>query len=64
MHRRSERAARRRRDQRADLDATAQLTVDLIDQAVALLQTQNADTIGDSFVHCAPHTSYDIRKDP
>ena len=50
---------------RADLDATAQLTVDLIDQAVALLQTQNADTIGDSFVAIVhPHTSYDIRKDP
>ena len=50
---------------RADLDATAQLTVDLIDQAVALLQTQNADPIGDSFVAIVhPHTSYDIRKDP
>ena len=31
---------------RAGLDATAQLTVDLIDQAVAQLKVQNADPIG------------------
>ena len=50
---------------RATLDATAQLTVDLIDQAVAMLQAQNADPIGDSYVAIVhPYTSYDIRKDP
>ena len=50
---------------RATLDKTAQLTVDLIDQAVAMLQTQNADPIGDSYVAIVhPHTSYDLRKDP
>ena len=50
---------------RAGLDKTAQLTVDLIDQAVALLQSQNADPIGDSYVAIVhPYTSYDIRKDP
>ena len=39
--------------------------VDLIDQAVAMLQAQNADPIGDSYVAIVhPYTSYDIRKDP
>ena len=50
---------------RAGLDKTAQLTVDVINQAVALLQAQNADPIGDSYVAIVhPYTSYDIRKDP
>ena len=50
---------------RAELDKTCQLTVDLINQAVAMLQTQNADPIGDSYVAIVhPHTSYDLRKDP
>jgi len=39
--------------------------VDVINQAVALLQAQNADPIGDSYVAIVhPYTSYDIRKDP
>ena len=39
--------------------------MDLIDQAVAMLQAQNADPIGDSYVAIVhPYTSYDIRKDP
>lgn len=53
---------------RAGLDTTAQLTVDLIDQAVAQLKTQNADPIGNaggSFVAIVhPHAAYDLRKDP
>ena len=50
---------------RAGLDKTAQLTVDVINQAVALLQAQNTDPIGDSYVAIVhPYTSYDIRKDP
>lgn len=50
---------------RATLDKTAQLTVDVINQAVALLQAQNADPIGDSYVAIVhPYTSYDIRRDP
>ena len=48
---------------RATLDKTAQLTVDVINQAVALLQAQNADPIGDSYVAIVhPYTSYDIRR--
>ena len=50
---------------RATLDKTAQLTVDVINQAVALLQAQNADPIGNSYVAIVhPYTSYDIRRDP
>ena len=53
---------------RADLDATAQLTVDLIEQAVAQLKVQNADPIGSAggsyvcIIH--PYTAYDLKKDP
>lgn len=53
---------------RADLDTTAQLTVDLIDQAVAQLKVQNADPIGASggsyvcIIH--PYAAYDLKKDP
>ena len=53
---------------RAGLDATAQLTVDLIDQAVAQLKVQNADPIGSAggsyvaIIH--PYAAYDIKKDP
>ena len=53
---------------RAGLDATAQLTVDLIDQAVAQLKVQNADPIGSAggsyvcIIH--PYTAYDLKKDP
>ena len=50
---------------RAALDKTCQLTVDLINQAVALLQVQNADPIGDSYIAIVhPYTTYDLRKDP
>ena len=50
---------------RATLDKTAQLTVDVINQAVALLQAQNADPIGDSYVAIVhPYTTYDLRRDP
>mgnify|MGYP000494248626 CR=1 FL=1 len=53
---------------RAGLDATAQLTVDLIEQAVAQLKVQNADPIGSAggsyvcIIH--PYTAYDLKKDP
>ena len=53
---------------RAGLDTTAQLTVDLIEQAVAQLKVQNADPIGSAggsyvaIVH--PYAAYDIKKDP
>ena len=53
---------------RAGLDATAQLTVDLIEQAVAQLKVQNADPIGSAggsyvcIIH--PYAAYDIKKDP
>ena len=52
---------------RAGLDATAQLTVDLIEQAVAQLKVQNADPIGSAggsyvcIIH--PYTAYDLKKD-
>ena len=50
---------------RAGLDATAQLTVDLIDQAVAQLKVQNADPIGSAggsyvaIIH--PYAAYDLK---
>ena len=53
---------------RADLDKTAQLTVDLIDQAVAQLKVQNADPVGNAggsyvcIIH--PYATYDIKRDP
>ncbi len=53
---------------RAGLDATAQLTVDLIEQAVAQLKVQNADPVGSAggsyvcIIH--PYAAYDIKKDP
>ena len=53
---------------RAGLDATAQLTVDLIEQAVAQLKVQNADPVGSAggsyvcIIH--PYTAYDLKKDP
>ena len=53
---------------RAGLDATAQLTVDLIEQAVAQLKVQNADPIGSAggsyvcIIH--PYATYDIKRDP
>ena len=47
---------------RATLDKTAQLTVDVINQAVALLQAQNADPIGDSYVAIIhPYAAYDLK---
>ena len=51
------------RDSRATLDATAQLTVDLIDQAVAMLPGPERGPIGDSYVAIVhPYTSYDIAR--
>ena len=53
---------------RAGLDKTAQLTVDLIDQAVAQLKVQNADPVGNAggsyvcIIH--PYAAYDIKRDP
>lgn len=49
---------------RANLDATAVLTCDVIDQAVALLKAQNAPTIDGYYVGIIhPYAAYDLRKD-
>lgn len=50
---------------RSDLDLTAQLTVDLIDQVVAELEAANVPKFDDGFYHAIihPYTKYVIMKD-
>ena len=50
---------------RAALDATAKLTVDLVEQVVAELRAQNAPTIdGDYVAIIHPYVAYDLMRDP
>lgn len=50
---------------RATLDATAVLTVDLVEQVVAELRAQNAPTInGDYVAIIHPYVAYDLMRDP
>ena len=50
---------------RATLDATCQLTSDLIAHAATQLKAMNADPIGTSFVGIIhPYVAYDLRRDP
>lgn len=50
---------------RAALDATAVLTVDLVEQVVAELRAQNAPTInGDYVAIIHPYVAYDLMRDP
>lgn len=50
---------------RATLDATCQLTSDLIARAATQLKAMNADPIGTSFVSIIhPYVAYDLRRDP
>ena len=50
---------------RAGLDATCQLTVDVVNQVVAKLRAQNAPTIGGKYVAIIhPYVAYDLMSDP
>lgn len=50
---------------RADLDGTAQLTVNVVMQVVAKLRAQNAPTInGDYVAIIHPYAAYDLMRDP
>lgn len=50
---------------RAGLDATAQLTVDVVMQVVAKLRAQNAPTINGKYVAIIhPYVAYDLMRDP
>lgn len=50
---------------RANLDATAQLTVDVVNQVVAKLRAKNAPTINGDYVAIAhPFVMYDLMRDP
>ena len=50
---------------RGNLDATAQLTVDVVQQVVAKLRAQNAPTIsGDYVAIIHPYVAYDLMRDP
>ena len=50
---------------RANLDATAQLTVDVVQQVVAKLRAQNAPTINGKYVAIIhPYVAYDLMRDP
>lgn len=50
---------------RAGLDATAQLTVDVVQQVVAKLRAQNAPTIDGKYVAIIhPYVAYDLMRDP
>ena len=50
---------------RANLDATSQLTVKVIQQVVAKLRGQNAPTIGGKYVAIIhPYVAYDLMRDP
>lgn len=51
--------------ERDDLDTTAVLTVDLVEQVVAELRAQNAPTINGDYVAIAhPYVMYDLMRDP
>lgn len=50
---------------RANLDATAQLTVDVVQQVVAKLRAKNAPTINGKYVAIIhPYVAYDLMRDP
>ena len=50
---------------RANLDATAVLTVDLVEQVVAELRAQNAPTIDGYYIAIIhPYAAYDLMRDP
>lgn len=50
---------------RANLDTTAQLTVDVVQQVVAKLRAQNAPTINGKYVAIIhPYVAYDLMRDP
>ncbi len=50
---------------RANLDATAQLTVDVVQQVVAKLRAANAPTINGKYVAIIhPYVAYDLMRDP
>ncbi len=50
---------------RKDLDATAVLTVDAVQQAVTKLRAQNAPTFGGKYVAIIhPYVAYDLMRDP
>ena len=50
---------------RAQLDETAQLTVDVVNQVVAKLRAQNAPTIDGKYVAIIhPYVAYDLMRDP
>jgi N4-gp56 family major capsid protein len=50
---------------RADLDASCQLTVDMVNQVVAKLRAQNAPTIDGKYVAIIhPYVAYDLMRDP
>ena len=50
---------------RAELDKTSQLTVDVVQQVVAKLRTQNAPTIDGKYVAIIhPYVAYDLMRDP
>lgn len=50
---------------RANLDATAQLTVKVLQQVVAKLRAQNAPTINGKYVAIVhPYVAYDLMRDP
>ena len=52
-------------ESRANLDATAQLTVDVVQQVVAKLRAQNAPTINGKYVAIIhPYVAYDLMRDP
>lgn len=50
---------------RAQLDETAQLTVDVVNQVVAKLRAQNAPTIDGKYIAIIhPYAAYDLMRDP
>ena len=50
---------------RAELDETAVLTVDVVNQVVAKLRAQNAPTVGGKYVAIIhPYVAYDLMRDP
>lgn len=52
-------------ESRANLDATAQLTVDVVQQVVAKLRAQNAPTINGKYIGIVhPFVAYDLMRDP
>lgn len=50
---------------RANLDTSCQLTVDMVDQVVAKLRSQNAPTINGKYIAIIhPYVAYDLMRDP